>query len=290
MNSPFHVSFVLFSFSVSVSALNHVSFQQLRCLSGRYYRVFCPPYSPILSDFPPEPSSQLIETHPSFNMANSPGVGRPAVLSKLKPDLSQSPVSPLKPSDGPPESPTTARALDFDSDQETGTVSTPTRTSKTDTSLPAPPPKDEPAPPMKPPRPLSAREQAENTLKEAFPSIDASVVRAVLTASGGNVEPAFNALLGMTDPDSQREPGPPAKPPRPARQAPPTSTKLSQLEADELYARQLAEQYGHGSGQQRRSRDSQGSFNEHLPGSRVGRPGASPDPDDVPWRSFIDGT
>lgn len=39
-------------------------------------------------------------------------------------------------------------------------------------------------------------QQAENTLKEAFPTIDAAVVRAVLRASGGNVEPAFNALLG----------------------------------------------------------------------------------------------
>jgi hypothetical protein len=51
-------------------------------------------------------------------------------------------------------------------------------------------------PPPKPPRPLSPQQQAENTLKEAFPSIDAAVVKAVLMASGGNVEPAFNALLG----------------------------------------------------------------------------------------------
>jgi hypothetical protein len=51
--------------------------------------------------------------------------------------------------------------------------------------------------PAKPPRPLSPQQQAENTLKEAFPSIDAAVVKAVLIASGGRVEPAFNALLGM---------------------------------------------------------------------------------------------
>ena len=51
-------------------------------------------------------------------------------------------------------------------------------------------------PPPKPPRPLSPQQQAENTLKEAFPSIDAAVVKAVLMASGGRVEPAFNALLG----------------------------------------------------------------------------------------------
>lgn len=51
-------------------------------------------------------------------------------------------------------------------------------------------------------------------------------------------------LLGMTDPDSQKEPAPPPQPPRPA-QAPigPTSTAQSQVEADEQYARQLAEHY-----------------------------------------------
>lgn len=43
---------------------------------------------------------------------------------------------------------------------------------------------------------MAPEQQAENTLKEAFPSIDAAVVKAVLRASGGKVEPAFNALLG----------------------------------------------------------------------------------------------
>jgi CUE domain len=51
------------------------------------------------------------------------------------------------------------------------------------------------APPPKPPRPLSPQAQAQATLQEAFPSIDAAVVRAVLVASGGQVEPAFTALL-----------------------------------------------------------------------------------------------
>jgi hypothetical protein len=54
-----------------------------------------------------------------------------------------------------------------------------------------------PAAPPKPPRPVSERQQNENTLKEAFPTIDAAVIKAVLIASGGRVEPAFNALLGM---------------------------------------------------------------------------------------------
>ncbi|OJJ49562.1 hypothetical protein ASPZODRAFT_163664 [Penicilliopsis zonata CBS 506.65] len=127
-----------------------------------------------------------------------------------------------------PESPTTARPLDFDDEpQESGITTVPSTTA----SQP---------PPAKPPRPLSPQQQAENTLKEAFPTIDAGVVKAVLVASGYQVERAFHALLGMTDPSAQEEVAPP-KPPRPSRI--PTSTTQRQLEADELYARQLAEHY-----------------------------------------------
>ena len=153
---------------------------------------------------------------------------------------------------------------------------------KSDTA-PNPPPKDE-APPAKPPRPVNAREQAENTLKEAFPSIDLAVIKAVLAASGGQVEPAFNALLGMSDPDAVREPEPPAMPPRPARGE---ALPQNQMDADEQYARQLQEHYSNAGGNQRSSNPNQ--YNEHLQGSRVGRPGNNPDPEDAPWRSFIDG-
>lgn len=63
--------------------------------------------------------------------------------------------------------------------------------------MPAPQPSSlEEAAPPQPPRPLNPRLQAESTLKEAFPTIDAAVVKAVLTASGGQLEPAFHALLG----------------------------------------------------------------------------------------------
>lgn len=57
---------------------------------------------------------------------------------------------------------------------------------------------EEEAPPPKPPRPISLQQQAENTLREAFPSIDVVVVKAVLRASNGQIEPAFNALLGRS--------------------------------------------------------------------------------------------
>ncbi|KAJ5909102.1 hypothetical protein N7495_001784 [Penicillium taxi] len=128
------------------------------------------------------------------------------------------------------ESPTTARPMDFDDEpQESGSASTnagPTAT-------------DSPAIPPKPPRPASPREQSLSTLQEAFPSIDATVVRAILQASNWNVERAFHALLGMTDPTAQEEMVPPPKPPRPTQ----SSTSQRQLEADEQYARQLAQHY-----------------------------------------------
>lgn len=88
----------------------------------------------------------------------------------------------------------TAKALDFDDDTAETTSS----------SLKSRPLSEKPisgeaedVPPPKPPRPLAPEQQAENTLREAFPSIDAAVVKAVLRASGGRVEPAFNALLGI---------------------------------------------------------------------------------------------
>jgi hypothetical protein len=78
--------------------------------------------------------------------------------------------------------------LDFDDEyQETGVTPT--------SSAPPQQSATEAAPP-KPPRPLSPQQQAENTLKEAFPSIDASVIKAVLMASAYDVERAFHALLG----------------------------------------------------------------------------------------------
>ena len=49
----------------------------------------------------------------------------------------------------------------------------------------------------------------------------------------------------MSDPDAVREPIPPPQPPRPTAQQF-GSTPQSQLEADEQYARQLAEHYGGG--------------------------------------------
>lgn len=99
----------------------------------------------------------------------------------------------------PPESPTTARELDFDDEEEVSTASPKPKPVQGAESTARPDASATQAP-QQPPRPVSPREQAESTLREAFPSIDATVVKAVLAASGGQVEPAFNALLGKPDP------------------------------------------------------------------------------------------
>lgn len=94
---------------------------------------------------------------------------------------------------GRPESPTTARELEFDDEPLDNHQPT---LSHNHVNEPSQLPDDEGLAPPKPPRPLVPAQQAELTLKEAFPSIDPAVVKAVLQASGGKVEPAFNALLG----------------------------------------------------------------------------------------------
>ncbi|KAM0697316.1 hypothetical protein Q7P36_003387 [Cladosporium allicinum] len=186
---------------------------------------------------------------------------------------------PVSPPSNKRESMTTREEMDFednDHEQETGRVSplghdtlTTTNNKPVKTS-PSPKPRvsfqdqDDEIPPTKPPRPQSPQQQAENTLIEAFPSIDTKVVKAVLMASGGKVEPAFNALLAMTDPDFNPEEAAPPQPPRPAQrqqqqqqsQQQPRQPR-NQLEADEMYARQLAEHFNsqgpdQGAGQQTR--------------------------------------
>lgn len=59
--------------------------------------------------------------------------------------------------------------------------------------------------PAQPPRPMSQFDRHVLTLTEAFPTIDLAVVKAVLTASGGKLEPAFNALLGRTSKSTLRD-------------------------------------------------------------------------------------
>ena len=95
----------------------------------------------------------------------------------------------------------------------------------------------------------------------------------------------------MSDPDAQTEPAPPPQPPRPSQQGPKTEAQR-QLEADELYARQLAEHYNKQTYGTRgdSSRDHRGQEPPRLP-RRQPQAGLNPDePYDDRERSFIDGT
>ncbi|KAI0395985.1 hypothetical protein F5Y17DRAFT_162296 [Xylariaceae sp. FL0594] len=153
--------------------------------------------------------------------------------------------SPTSPSPAP-ESPTTVRPFEMDDDDvpDSGVLNSaatnPGSAAPTTHASASAPAGD--MPPAQPPRPVSAQQSNEQILKEAFPNIDLAVIKAVLLASGGQIDPAFNALLSMSDPDAVKsdatEPAPPPPPPRPVNRP-----VLTQLEADELYARQLADHY-----------------------------------------------
>lgn len=99
------------------------------------------------------------------------------------------------------ESPTTVRPLDMDDDDvqensllgDDGPATTAAATANAPTSTTE-------TPPPKPPRPLTEAQKNVLILKEAFPTVDDGVIKAVLRASSGRVEPAFNALLGTYSP------------------------------------------------------------------------------------------
>ncbi|PNY27971.1 CUE domain-containing protein 5 [Tolypocladium capitatum] len=199
------------------------------------------------------------------------------------------------------ESPTTARPLEMDDDdvQETGVAGedgTTVASTTTPAAGPTPPPTSTEAPPPKPPRPLTEAQKNVMILKEAFPGVEDPVIKAVLRASGGQVEPAFNALLGkcsksiaettgsqpdllaeMTDPDAIKNEAEDVPPPQPRR--PQGQPEMTQVEADELYARQLAEHYDNvGAYEARTSNRSRGAQRQQ---------GLDDDDDDRDY-SFID--
>ncbi|EFW98660.1 cue domain containing protein [Grosmannia clavigera kw1407] len=167
--------------------------------------------------------------------------------------------APSDPKAPAPESPTTARPLEMDDDDITesnivlsNNDESTSKPATADSNSPKPAvaaisssvdndTAEEPAPP-KPPRPMTEQQKSEQTLKDAFPTVEMPVVRAVLTASRGNIEAAFHALLEMTDPAAiEQEAPPPPQPPRPAAYG--RLSPNSQLAADEQYARRLAQHY-----------------------------------------------
>ncbi|QLG70640.1 hypothetical protein HG535_0A05810 [Zygotorulaspora mrakii] len=94
---------------------------------------------------------------------------------------------------------------------------------------------------------LEAKAPEENPiltqLKEAFPNVEEKYVKAVIIASQGALDPAFSALLFLSDPESGADIELPSQPV--VHKAPdlPQRRKQTQLEQDELLARQLDEQF-----------------------------------------------
>lgn len=68
------------------------------------------------------------------------------------------------------------------------------------------------------------------TLKDAFPDLDVEVIETILDSQGGNLDAAFEVLLGMSDPSYK---------PTPSEIAQQTESQ-NQLRQDEEYARRLA--------------------------------------------------
>ena len=99
-------------------------------------------------------------------------------------------------------------------------------------------------------------------LKEAFPTMEEKYIKAVIIASRGALDPAFNALLFLSDPASGIDIPLPSKEPSPALNSQ-SRRKLTQLEQDELLAKQLNDQYN--------------SKSKHRKGSATSRRGRGSD-------------
>ncbi|KAL3233581.1 Ubiquitin-binding protein CUE5 [Nakaseomyces bracarensis] len=95
------------------------------------------------------------------------------------------------------------------------------------------------------PAPEALKEDQNPLLKElqdAFPNMEEKYIKAVIIASQGALDPAFNALLFLSDPESGKDIELPSQPLKETPSLPPRR-KQTQLEHDEMLARQLDEQY-----------------------------------------------
>lgn len=99
---------------------------------------------------------------------------------------------------------------------------------------------DEGEAPPQPPRPKDPVQQVINELQSAFPNIEEKLVIATLIASQGNPDPAFNALLYISDPSFK-----PEIPVFNPVSEPNVLTKknTNELTDDELLARQLQKEF-----------------------------------------------
>ncbi|GEQ71947.1 hypothetical protein JCM33374_g5633 [Metschnikowia sp. JCM 33374] len=97
-------------------------------------------------------------------------------------------------------------------------------------------PQDDEEAPARPTRPLSPLSQIKRDLKEAFPQVEDKYISAFLIASEGRIDPAFNALLSLSDPSFKPEPV--VVPPKPI-----AKDKKPEYTDDELLARELQKEF-----------------------------------------------
>ncbi|KAI5961183.1 CUE5 [Candida pseudojiufengensis] len=97
-------------------------------------------------------------------------------------------------------------------------------------------------PPPPPTRPKDPVQQITQDLKDAFPSIEEKLITAVLIASQGNPEPAFSALLYISDPSFEPE-IPVYQNPSIKNQAPTTNVESVGFTDDEILARKLQKEF-----------------------------------------------
>lgn len=98
---------------------------------------------------------------------------------------------------------------------------------------------DEDDAPPQPARPVNQLSRVTNDLKDAFPDIEDKIIKAVLIASQGAIDPAFNALLYLSDPKFEAE----VPEPVPRRQGSHIGDKYGGLTDDELLARKLQKEF-----------------------------------------------
>ncbi|QLQ82031.1 hypothetical protein HG537_0G02850 [Torulaspora globosa] len=100
-------------------------------------------------------------------------------------------------------------------------------------------------------------------LKEAFPNVESKFIKAVIIASQGALDPAFNALLYLSDPESGKDIELPKEPIAVGAPQLPARRQQTQLEQDEILARQLDEQYNRAQQRTHRARRSDAEREAH---------------------------
>ncbi|CAI4064613.1 hypothetical protein SUVZ_08G0860 [Saccharomyces uvarum] len=125
--------------------------------------------------------------------------------------------------------------------------------------------KEEDQPPLparnRPEEPAPKENPILQELKDAFPNLEEKYIKAVIIASQGALDPAFNALLFLSDPESGKDIELPTQPVRKIPDAP-VRRRQTQLEQDELLARQLDEQFNRS--HSRRHRAGQNTHDQRL--------------------------